>query len=235
MPGDFDVAFGVDNFDVAFARVNRDVPRGIVDVDVSPGGVDDQGSVHIGHRHVAALVANGDSRAFWHGNVQIHTGARIAARTRGANFEGVAVFGDFEGDGGSNVLGVGFVPGFDVFLAVHMNLRIVPGAHADIAATVTDGDAGVFRNGLRFHVQVEIEAIAADRKVLQGKLVLEDVDAGNTAKKKKQSENQENLAGGYGRSARLARTAGHRALIELDGAPKDDEQRPPMAKEASDV
>ena len=146
MAGNLDVAFGVGDFDVAFARINRDVSPGTVDVDVSPGGVDDHGLAHVRHGNVASLIANGDRRAFWHGNVQIHAGARIAARIRGANFVAVAVFGDFEGDGGSNVLGVCLVPGLDVFLAVHVNLRIVCGAHADIAATVTNGNAAISRN-----------------------------------------------------------------------------------------
>src|SRR5205085_10582564 len=150
MPGNADVALGIRNFDVALACIHGDVAGRVVHVDVASRSVDDHGLVHVGHGYVPALIANGEQGILGNGNVQIHAGPRIAvARIHGANFIAVAVLGDFKGDAGGNMLGVGFSPGFHVLVAIDVNLRIVSGAHVNIAANVANPDAGFGRNTQR--------------------------------------------------------------------------------------
>src|SRR6266850_8151836 len=55
------------------------------------------------------------------------------------------------------------------------------------------------------------------------------------AEKRKQSENQKCFARGNGGSRSVASTARRSALIKLDRAPKDEDERPPVPDEMGDV
>ena len=235
MSGNLHVALGVRHFDVALAGIDGDVSGGVAHLNVSPGRTDNHRLVHVGHGHIAALAANVERSFFRHRNVQIQAGARIAAGIHGTNFVAVAVLGDFNGNSGGQSLCLCLAPSLDALLAIDADLRFIGGVYADVAATVANRDAGICKNGKRFHVKVKIESVTPSGELIDRKLVLDEVDARDSAKQAKKSQNQENLPGRDRRSARLAGTAGHGAFIELNRAPKDNEQRPPIAKQVADI
>jgi hypothetical protein len=66
-------------------------------------------------------------------------------------------------------------------------------------------------------------------------MLLAIIDGDHDAEKREKSEDEKNLAGGNARGARIAGAAGGGAFIELDGAPKNEYERPPMPEELADT
>src|SRR6266700_2819459 len=159
--GKLDVAVGVRNFDVAFARVDGDVSGGAANFNVADPAAYVDGLGHVGHGDVSSFVADGECGLLGNRHVQIQADARIpGTNSRWMNLVAVAILHDFDGGAIGDALSVTLAPGLGILLARDSNLRLARGADADVASTVSNRDAGVGGNNLRWDIQVEAEFVA---------------------------------------------------------------------------
>src|SRR6266700_3251232 len=194
--GKLDVAVGVRNFDVAFARVDGDVSGGAANFNVADPAAYVDGLGHVDDGDVSSFVADGECGLLRNSHVQIQAHARIpGTNSRWMHLVPVAILHDFDGGAIGDALSITLAPGLGILLARDTNLRLARGAHADVASTVSNRDAGVRGNSLGWDVQVEADFLTTPivRNVSR-KMLPAVINGDHKAEEREKSKKKKNLA-----------------------------------------
>src|SRR5258707_695154 len=210
------------------------VSAGASHFDIAIAVVDAARRSHIGYAHVALFAMNGQQGLLRHRDIHIDADTRApASDSRGTHLKTVSILDDLRGHVLAHPLRSVLAPTLHIDFAGNPNFGLVGRSNNNVAPSPAHRHARIRRHRFRSHINAAGKCFAGKIHLPHAREVSwHHIYGSYDTHQREQAKYQKNFPRSNARCSGLRTSRTRSSLINFDGAPKNQYQRPPAENDS---